>query len=45
MDGGQLEKDINFSKFFVHIVIPWFYSGLRSHPNTVICPFAVNCFS
>ena len=22
MDGGHLEKDIKFSKFFVHIAIP-----------------------
>ena len=24
MGGGQLEKEIKFSKFFVHIVIPLF---------------------
>ena len=36
MDGGQLEKDIKFGKFFVHVVIPLFESGLRSYPNTLI---------
>ena len=45
MDGGQLEKGVKFSKFFVHIVIPLFQLGLKGHPNTLICSFAVNCFS
>ena len=45
MDGEQLEKDVKFGKLFVHIVITLFQSGLRSHPDTLMCSFAVNCFS
>ena len=45
MDGGQLEKGVKYSKFSVHIVIPLFQLGLKSHPNTLMWSFAVNCFS
>ena len=40
--GENLKKDLKSSEIPVAIVAPLFWSGLRSHQNTLICSFAID---